>query len=743
MEQLSLLKTGASVTEALDSERLIGSVEKIVYFNEETGQSILDLKLFNQKSHVLISARLPGIRPGETVEAKPEPGQVADGLLHCEHILVRAPQSPRCLKKFLKSGIFPDVGPHLAGVLSQSFPENFFLVLEQNPDRLLDVSGVGRKRRQQILQNWIDYQALQEIENFFFQQSLPLNWAKTLWLFSKSEALIQFQKNPYQSIVDHQFDFETIDAFALSTGFSPLSPTRIRYGILDVLQDFVKQGHCACPEAKLIEKSHQLLAIDRSEIENQIELECLNDELVTDTIRGVLCIYQKKIWDLERKVAQQLLQFRQRQPPWGWVNNHKVIAWAQSILNIQLAPKQQQAIETVLNSSLTVITGGPGTGKTTLVRSLVTILQTQFSKFALCTPTGRAAQRIQEATGVPAQTIHRLLKFKSDGTFQFNETNPLNLDLVLIDEASMVDLSLMSKLLEALPDHCALVLVGDADQIPPVGAGSILQSTIASDQFQVVRLTEIFRQQTNSLIKLNAHRINQGLMPTNESQGKTDFHYIPVFSVDETKRVIQDLVLHVLPEKLSITDPRQFQILVPINRGPLGTQQLNEELQQLIRIDLQDPEASPVTDDDAPESLGGFGQSFKVGDKVMVVKNDYGKDVFNGDIGFIDRIDHGSQCLYLQIDDRNVRFSFEELDKLSLAYAISIHKSQGSEYRAVIVVVSPEHLPLIQRHLIYTALTRGKEFVFLVADPSALQAAIESQEGNQRWQKLTELLQQG
>jgi exodeoxyribonuclease V alpha subunit len=398
-----------------------------------------------------------------------------------------------------------------------------------------------------------------------------------------------------------------------------------------------------------------------------------------------------------------------------------------------LAPLQRQAISTALTSPLAVITGGPGTGKTTLIQSLVTILQTQFMKFALCSPTGRAAQRLAETTRTPAKTIHRLLKYNgATGRFSFNQGNPLDLDLVLVDEASMVDLSLMSHLLEALPDNCSLVLVGDADQIPPVGAGNVLQSILESKRFPVVKLQEIYRQSEKSLIKINAHRINNGEMPLTKLEGTNDFHYIPVYGVDHAKKVIFDLVTNILPNRFGIFDPSQVQILVPFNRGPLGTHQLNEELQEIIR--------RPTSASDESEQITGFGQIFKKGDKVMIIKNDYIKDVYNGDIGFLARIDHAAQTVEVQFDERSLQFGFDELDRLTLAYAISIHKSQGSEYRAVIVVVTDEHLPMAQRHLIYTAVTRGQEHVFLVAEPHALQAAIHSNENNKRWQKLTELL---
>lgn len=736
MEQLTL-DTGASVADAPE-QILIGSVEKVVYFNDDSGQCILEIKPFNLKSNFLISGRLPSIHPGQTVEAQIRPKDILppNSLLTFDKISVQAPFSGRSLKKFLKSGALTSVGPHLATVLSGSFPENLFWILEESPEQLLLVEGIGKKRQKQILESWSEYKGLSQLEEFLFAEGLPLSWSKKLWPFHKFESVDFLKLQPYQAVKKYSLPFDLVDSFALRNGFPLDSNERVRCGLYDILQNYYRQGHCAYPEAQLLKEAQERLTVSNEAIENVLEIELVSDNLIIDNIGQVPCIYLKKIWLLEKDVASKLLSFQSKQPPWGWFNTQKVLGWAQELLQIQLAPLQQQAIETALNSSLTVITGGPGTGKTTLIRSLVTILQTQFAKFALCSPTGRAAQRLEEATGVQARTIHRLLKYNSDGSFTFNQKNRLDLDLVLIDEASMVDLSLMSSLLEALPDHCALILVGDADQIPPVGAGHILQSVINSAKFNIVRLTDIYRHSEKSLIKINAHRINSGKMPLIETSGKEDFHYIQVHGAQQAKEVILDLVTNVIPNKCGITDPSQFQILAPLNRGDLGTQQLNEELQQYITVELGDKVAS----EEALESVGGFGQAFKKGDKVMVSKNDYAKEVFNGDIGFIYRIDHYGQFVEVQFEDRLVRFGFDQLDRLTLAYAISIHKSQGSEYRAVIVILTKEHLPMAQRHLIYTAVTRGKEHVFLVAEPQALQAAILSDENNRRWQKLTELL---
>lgn len=710
---------------------IIGSVERVVFFNESTGQCLLDIKIENIKNHVMVTGYVPSVYPGQSIYAEVQDrGERVEKPLVADRLDIRAPNSERTLRKFLKSEAMSGIHKNVAKALAETFPENLLAILEMDPARLSDVPGVGQKRQIQIIEAWEKFKTLTDFKQLLFDEGLPLGWAEILWPFYGLESLSRFITNPYTVAREHNLDFDLVDGFALRKGFARESDERVRGALHDLLQNYYKQGHCAYPEAKLLEEAQKKLGLAVEFMENALEIELIENKFVEDRIGDTPCIYLQEIWRIERIVAQRLLSFKDKEPPWGWFNLDKVLNWAQNLLAMPLAPLQKEAIETALSSSLTVITGGPGTGKTTLVKSLTAILQTQFLKFALCSPTGRAAKRLEETTGHPAHTIHRLLKLNGlTGQFTYNRENPLDLDLVLVDEVSMVDLSLMYHLLEALPDHGALILVGDADQIPPVGAGNILQSMIDSKQFTIVRLKEIFRQSETSLIKTNAHRINSGQMPLKSEHMQTDFHYLPVHSTEQAKLLIFDLATRVIPQEYGITDLREVQILVPLNGGVLGTQQLNLELQQSF----------------AGEALGktqilGPEHNFTRGDKVMVIKNDYKKNIFNGDIGFIRRIDYQDQFLDIEFDDRTLRFGFDELDRLNLAYAISIHKSQGSEYRAVIVVITSEHLPMAQRHLIYTAVTRGKEHVFLVAEPTALQEAILSDENNQRWQKLTELL---
>lgn len=707
---------------------LNASVERVSYFNQENGQCILDVQ--NQDgSRILISGKVPWVYPGMLATCDLPPAMKESNILQTQNLKLSLPTTERGLKKFLRSEALSGIGPKLIKILSKSLAKDFFLVLENSPQELLKISGIGEKKKNHLLQSWQEFQSKTQLQAYLFKENLPLAWFQPLWLLYGTKSLELLTSFPYKVGSELHLPFGILDNYALNKGLSVDSLDRLRFGVSHVLWSYYKQGHCAYPEDKVIKESMSLLETSREQIEEILEVEIVEGKMISQKVRDVECLYFKEVWLEEIKVAKMLKSLSNKEPPWGWFNLQKVLSWSQEILNIQLAPLQIEAIKTALSSRVTVITGGPGTGKTTLIRSLVTILQTQFLQFALCSPTGRAAQRLSEAANRPAQTLHRLLKYDSlTGKFFYNKSNPLPLDLVLIDEASMVDLTLMSHLLEAMSERCALILVGDVDQLPSVGAGNVFYSILSSPLFPVVRLTEIYRQSAHSHIKENAQRINLGQMPL-LLEG-SDFQYLPVDNSTEAKMIVQDLIQRVIPESCNIQKVEEIQILVPLNQGVLGTQQLNEEIKRLRFLQ----EKTPVS------STAEFGNDFRSGDKVMVLKNDYKKEVFNGDIGFIDKIDFSEQYVEVNFSDRPVKFDFSELDQLTLAYAISIHKSQGSEYPAVIVVITQDHYPLVQRHLLYTAVTRGKNFVFLVAEPSALQKAL--LEVEIRWENLTTLLQQ-
>lgn len=706
-----------------------GNVEHVTYFNQETGQCVFKFKTELYQQAISISCRRAWLYPGMGIEIDADDIQMENGLWRARNIKIHVPKTERALRKFLKSQAIAGVGPKLSKILAKAFPTDFFDVLEKSPELLLDITGVGKKKQQQILNGWRQFKSKTEFRSFLFLQNFPLTWADLLWPGHGETSLEYLKNHPYEAVSAYHLDFEKIDKFVLNQDGALDSLERLRSGLNNILWEFFKEGHCAYPEDEVIALAVKKLEVPKERLEEVLEMEIISGNIVCDSIRSTECLYLKENWLLEKDVAKKLLKFHLKETPWGWLNSRKVLDWAQDILSIELADLQKEAIETALSSSLTVITGGPGTGKTTLIRSLVTILQTQSSQFALCCPTGRAAQRLKEATNMPAQTIHRLLKYDGlDKNFFYNKENPLNVDLVLVDEASMLDLALFNHLLDALPPDCSLILVGDVDQIPSVGAGNILYSLIVSPLFKLVRLTQIYRQSAHSAIKQNAQKINEGKMPTPHQGG--DFQYIPVHGIKEIQEVLNELLnKKLMKANDDIRASMDLQILVPLNQGPLGTQLLNEVLQEKINKKAILSSRHSTID---------FGQELRVGDKVMVIKNDYKKEVFNGDIGFVDFVQYDEYFLEVQFNGRRVRFEFNELDRLSLAYAISIHKAQGSEYKTVIVILTEDHLPMAQRHLIYTAITRGKENVYLIAEPMALQKTLNKVD--RRWEKLTELL---
>lgn len=706
---------------------LSGGVERLLYFNKTNGQFIAEIRSDLEDSLIQVTGRTPWIFPGMILYAEAEPSAVPSHL-HVQNIRIEPPANRRALKKLLTSEAFSEIGPQLAKILAAEHPMDLFQVLEEDPESLRQIAGIGPKKLTQILKSWGDYKARRDFSHFLFSENLPLQWVDLLGPRG-AEAFDLFKRQPYAAAEAGGLPFAAVDAYALRNGFALTSPARLRCALVDRLRTEFQQGHCGFPEEQILNEGPIVWEVSREELEAALEEEIIAERIVMEKIRGIACLYLRENWELERHVAQRLMSFRTRAMPWQEIDEEKMIRWAQSILDIQLAPLQKEAIRKALNSPLTVITGGPGTGKTTLIRSLVTVLQTQFTRFALCSPTGRAAQRLGETTGVPARTVHRLLKYDGlTGQFGYNKDKPLEVDLVLVDEASMLDLSLMSALLDALPSHAVLIMVGDADQLPSVGAGCVLQSVLSSPFFEVVRLTDVYRQVSHSLIKENAERINKGLVPQSSANEAGDFKYISVRNVDEARAVVHDLVTRVLPEKCGVRDFTDFQILVPLNRGALGAQELNEDLQK--RLGSGGRSFSFETGESVLQ--------FKVGDKVMVTKNDYHKEVFNGDIGFVTRINPEEGFLEAEFQGRPIRFELHELDRLSLAYAITVHKSQGSEYRAVIVVLMNDHRAMAQRHLVYTAVTRAKEHVYLVAQPEALQTALDNTEV--RWEKLTEWL---
>jgi exodeoxyribonuclease V alpha subunit len=491
-------------------------------------------------------------------------------------------------------------------------------------------------------------------------------------------------------------------------------------------------GHCGLPLEELVPLALKLLEVPNDLIQTAIELELADGIVTADTVGDTPCVFLSGLYNAEKAIADRLLHLTKGTLPWSEIDADKALPWIEEKTGLTLAESQAKAIRFALRSKVLVVTGGPGVGKTTIVNSILRILTAKSVKLLLCAPTGRAAKRMKEATGMEAKTIHRLLEIdpKSFG-FKRNEENPLECDLLVVDESSMVDVSLMQSLMKAVPNHAALLIVGDIDQLPSVGPGQVLADIIGSGVVPVVRLTEVFRQAAQSKIITNAHRINQGYIPDlTKPEGDSDFYFVPAVDPEQAVARIVDLVQTRIPKRFRLNPIRDIQVLCPMNLGGVGARSLNIELQAAL---------NPAGD----RKVERFGWTFAPGDKVMQIENDYDKEVYNGDIGYIKDVDPEAGELVANFDGQDVTYAFGELDTLVPAYAVTIHKSQGSEYPAVVIPVMTQHYKMLQRNLIYTGVTRGKQLVILVGQPKAVAIAVKNVSGRRRWSKLDEWLKRG
>jgi exodeoxyribonuclease V alpha subunit len=505
---------------------------------------------------------------------------------------------------------------------------------------------------------------------------------------------------------------------------------RARAGIGYALAEATSEGHCGLPYRLLVPMAEKLLEIPQAIIEDALKLELTEGAVVQDTVAGEPCVFLAGLYAAERGVAASLTSLSKGTLPWPAIETDKAIAWVQAKLRIGLSETQKAAVALALTRKLTVVTGGPGVGKTTLVNSILSILRAKQVRVCLCAPTGRAAKRLSESTGLEAKTIHRLLEVNPrHGGFSRDAEHPLDCDLLVADESSMIDVVLMNALLKAVPAPSALILVGDVDQLPSVGPGQVLADVIDSGALPVVRLTEVFRQAAQSRIIVNAHRINQGLMPELETAkgAKSDFYFVDADEPEHLAAKLVHVVKERIPRQFGLDPIRDIQVLCPMNRSLTGARSLNTLLQEAL---------NPPGED----AVERFGWRYGVGDKVMQLENDYDKDVFNGDLGVVVRITPEEHELAIDYEGRAVTYGYDEMDQVSLAYATTVHKSQGSEYPAVVIPITTQHYVMLKRNLIYTAVTRGKRLVVLIGQRKALAMAVKGKQTERRWSKLREWL---
>ena len=738
-----------------DPNRVAGTVERVTFHSEETGFCVLRVNAARRREPVTVVGTAVTVGPGEFVEAN---GSWVNDRRHglqfrAEHLRVVPPSTLEGIEKYLGSGMIRGIGPHFAAQLVRTFGADVFEVIENDPERLRELPGIGPKRQSRVVAAWAEQKAVREIMVFLQSHGVGSARAVRIYRLYGDRAVDRVREDPYRLTLDVRgIGFRTADAIAQSLGFEADSIPRARAGVRHVLQELAGEGHCAGERQALVEATAGLLEVDAEVVEGALARDLADEELVDETRDGDCWIYLPALHRSERGAAGHLARLLGGGggggPPWGPIDPEKAIPWAEQRVGFELSGSQRAAVACAIRERVTVITGGPGVGKTTIVNAVLRIVRAKGVRARLCAPTGRAAKRLAESTGLEASTIHRLLEFDpATGGFRHGLDQPLDTDLVVVDEVSMVDIVLANQLFRAIPEHAALLLVGDVDQLPSVGPGSVLADIIGSERVPTVRLTEIFRQAESSRIVVNAHRINRGESPeyprppnrpagegagegtetAGENAAPSDFYVIPVRDAEEGRDRLLQVVTERIPRRFGFDPMTDLQVLSPGRRGGLGATALNAELQSLLNSG-------------SPARVNRYGTTYARGDKVLQTVNDYQKEVFNGDIGRIVAVDPEEQTVTVDFEGRPVSYEFSELDELSLAYAITVHKSQGSEFPAVVIPLTTQHYMLLQRNLVYTGVTRGKRLVVLVAEPRALAIAVRRFESLQRRSRLAERL---
>ncbi|HEX4964976.1 MAG TPA: ATP-dependent RecD-like DNA helicase [Thermoanaerobaculia bacterium] len=711
-----------------------GVLERIVFSNEENAWTVARLSVAGQRDLVTAVGNLLGVQPGENLRLTgawiqdPKYGRQ----FRVASYATVTPATVGGIEKYLGSGLIRGIGKVMASRLVATFGLETLDVIENRPERLVEVEGIGPKRSREILRAWDEQREIKEVMIFLQSHGVSTSYAIKIYKAYGPRATELVKENPYRLATDiYGIGFKTADKIAAALGVPPTAPQRIEAGSLYLLGQGADRGHVYLPRQTLLEEAEKLLEVPPALAEQALPALAEKELIVLEALAaapGEQAVFLKSLHTAEAGVAARIRALLVQPPLPLEIDLDRALDWFEKHERIELARQQRQAIRAGLTRKALVITGGPGTGKTTLVRGLVKILEKKKQRVLLAAPTGRAAKRLAEATGAEATTLHRLLELDPK-TRQFvrNREHPLSCDLLIVDEASMLDTVLAHHVLRAVPDHGRLILVGDVDQLPSVGPGRVLADLIRSQAVEVVRLTEIFRQAERSLIVVNAHRVNQGLMPVLESvDSDGDFFFIERAEPQELVETVAQLVSRRIPAKFGLDPTEQVQVLTPMNRGPLGTENLNSVLRELLN-----PQGAEVT---------RGGQTLRVGDKVMQVRNNYDLEVFNGDIGRITAVDEVDQLVTVAFDGREVVYDHGALDELVLAYACTIHKSQGSEYPCVVIPLHSSHYVMLQRNLLYTALTRAKRLAVLVGEERALRIAVGNRRVRARFTRLAERL---
>lgn len=728
---------------AMSIEELTGQIERITYTNEENGYTVARLSVYGRPDLVTVVGNLMAPVPGEVVKLK---GEWATHAQYGEqfkitHYQTAVPASVYGIQKYLGSGMIKGIGPVMAKRIVKKFGTRTLDIIETDIEKLGQVAGIGKKRLEMIWKAWEDQKEIRDVMLFLQGHGVSSGYATKIFKQYGSRSIQVVKENPYRLATDiFGIGFITADQIAEKLGFDKNSRLRAEAGILYVLNRLSDEGHVYFPYDALLEKCVDILEVQPERIAEALEVVASEKRVIIEDItppsnhgstdaRGV---YLTRFHVSETGVAQQLKALLRARSSIRKIDSNKAVSWVQERLSISLATDQIRAIKGAAENKALVITGGPGTGKTTIINAILTIFSRLNIRMLLAAPTGRAAKRMSEITGRESKTIHRMLEYSlQKGGFQKNDESPLDCDLLVVDEASMIDTVLMYHLLKAIPPKATFILVGDVNQLPSVGAGNVLADIIGSGSVPVVELRDIFRQARESQIVVNAHRINSGLLPVlNRSKDRLDdFYFIERDNPDDVLVEIIQLVTERLAKRFRLDPFDAIQVLTPMHKGSVGAANLNLALQKALNP--------------AGDGVARGDRIVRVHDKVMQIRNNYDKEVFNGDMGRVVKVDPELREVVISFDGREIPYDYNDLDEIVLSYAVSVHKSQGSEYPAVIVPLVMQHYMLLQRNLIYTAVTRGRKLVILVGSKKALAIAVNNNKIRKRYTRLRERLMLG
>ena len=706
---------------------LEGFIEHITFYNIENGFTVAKLK--NKNFLHTITGIMPSIQPGESVSIEgnwknhPKFGNQFEVVSY----QVKAPSDLLGIQKYLESGLIRGIGPVYAERIVKKFGLDTIKIIDTTPNKLLQIEGIGKKRIEMIKENWEEQKYIREVIIFLKSHLISPSYAQKIYKIYGEATITKIKENPF--ILAKEIDgigFKTADNIAQKIGITKENPLRIKSGIEYVLYELTNQGNTCYEKNDFFSLAEKILEVDKKIIENELSNLIKLKEIIENNLNNQAFLWLRSFYNFEIEISKNINRLLHYKTKFRTFDIDKALIWLQKKLNINLAEKQVLAINDALLNKMHIITGGPGTGKSTITKCIIEILKEITNDIILCAPTGRAAKRLSQITNKKAQTIHSLLEidFKKR-SFKKDEHNPLKCDLIIIDEASMIDTFIMHHLIKAIPSYAKIIFIGDIDQLPSVGAGNVLKDLIESNKIKFTKLNEIFRQAKNSNIIVNAHRINVGQMPIFEKED-SDFLFYYLEEPEEIEKKILSIFESKLIKKFGFNPIDDVQVLTPMRKGIIGVENLNLSIQNKLN-----PSSKP---------LFRNGKRFHLFDKIMQIKNNYSKNVFNGDIGKIIKIDLVEQKLIVSFDENIISYDFANLDEITLSYAVSVHKYQGSECPCIIMPIHTTHFKLLQKNLLYTAVTRGKKLVILIGTKKAVSIAIKNDDVSKRFTGLKEAI---